>query len=63
MAEKFKIEYEELMKLGESAGISELMEFYGGYHEYFKECKEYFEIINPEMGFLTSNYSHIINEE
>ena len=62
MAENFKNEYEELMKLGESAGISELMEFYGGYQEYFKECKEYFKILNPEIDFSTSNYTHIINE-
>lgn len=63
MAEKIEKEYEELMKLGECAGISELMEFYGGYQEYFKECKEYFKLINPEMEFSTSNYTHVINEE
>ena len=63
MAEKIKNEYEEFIKLGESAGISELMKFYGGYQEYFKECEEYFKVINPDMDFTTSNYTHIINEE
>lgn len=63
MTEKIEKEYEELMKLGKSAGISELMEFYGGYQEYFKESKEFLRLINPEMDFSTSNYTHIINEE
>ena len=50
MIKEYEKEYEELLKLGENAGILELMKFYGGYDEYLRESQDFFKLTHPEMG-------------
>ena len=63
MIKEYEKEYEELLKLGENAGILELMKFYGGYDEYLRESQDFFKLTHPEMEFSATNFTYMINEE
>jgi len=63
MAEKINQEFEELIKLGEKAGISELMEVYGNFQEYIDASAEYFELFEPKFLLSTTDFTYITKEE
>ncbi|GAH47642.1 unnamed protein product, partial [marine sediment metagenome] len=62
MAEKINQEFEELIKLGEKAGISELMEVYGNFQEYIDASAEYFELFEPKFSLSTTDFTYLIKE-
>ncbi len=59
MSRKFEMEYEELLRLSENAGVSDVMKFFGEYEEYFNENKEFLRLITPETEFSTTNFTHM----
>ncbi len=63
MAEKINQEFEELIKLGEKVGISELMEVYGNFQEYINASTEYFELFEPKFSLSTTDFTYITKEE
>ncbi|MHA1251438.1 MAG: hypothetical protein ACTSRP_15715 [Candidatus Helarchaeota archaeon] len=55
-------EYKNIMELGRKAGISELMEVYGGYHEYIREAEEYLKGFEPKLVFSVANSTHLTRD-
>lgn len=55
MSKNLKKEFEELLKLGENAGIEDLLMVYGQYEESFNLSKEYLEEFDPKYIFTTSD--------
>jgi len=50
-------EYEELMKMAENAGISDLMKLYGEYRKLLDMSDKYLQQLNPTFSFSTTNSS------
>jgi len=50
-------EYEELMKMAENAGISDLMKLYGEYRKLLDMSNEYLQQLNPKFSFSTTDSS------
>ena len=55
MSEDLNKEFEEMLKLGENAGIVDLMTVYGQYQDYFNLSREYLEEFNPKFVSTTSD--------
>lgn len=50
-------EYEELMKMAENAGISDLMKLYGEYRKLLDMSDKYLQQMNPKFSFSTTDSS------
>lgn len=50
-------EYEELMKMAENAGISDLMKLYGEYRKLLDMSDKYLQQLNPKFSFSTTDSS------
>ena len=50
-------EYEELMKMAENVGISDLMKLYGEYRKLLDMSDKYLQQLNPTFSFSTTNSS------
>ena len=50
-------EYEELMKMAENAGISDLMKLYGEYRKLLDMSNKYLQQLNPKFSFSTTDSS------
>jgi len=50
-------EYEELMKMAENAGTSDLMKLYGEYRKLLDMSDKYLQQLNPTFSFSTTNSS------
>jgi len=50
-------EYEELMKIAENAGISDLMKLYGEYRKLLDMSDKYLQQLNPKFSFSTTDSS------
>ncbi|MBY8989420.1 MAG: hypothetical protein KGD58_01590 [Candidatus Lokiarchaeota archaeon] len=55
MSKNIEDDYSELIKLGEKAGISELMEIYGQSEEISKITEEYLKEYNTKFFLTTTN--------
>lgn len=55
MAKDLEKEYQELIKLGEKAGIADLAEVYNQYDEFIKISRTYLQEFNPKFSFSTTN--------
>lgn len=50
-------EFEELKKLGEKAGVNDVLEIYGGYCKLIQASYEYLEAMDQEFSFSTVDSS------
>jgi len=50
-------EYEEILKLGENAGIADLMKIYGEYKQLMDMSAQYLQMLNPNFTFSTTDSS------
>lgn len=55
MSKNLKKEFEDLLKLGENAGIEDLIMVYGHYEEIFNQSKEYLDEFDPKYISTTSD--------
>jgi len=62
MSEDLKKEFEEMMKLGENAGIIDLVTAYGQYKEYVNLSRDYLEEFNPKNVSTTSDSTDLRKE-
>lgn len=63
MTENIDRDYEELLELGEKAGISDLIEVYGELQEDIELCEEYLREFEPKFYLSTTNFTYLLKDE
>ncbi|KKM06473.1 hypothetical protein LCGC14_1743640 [marine sediment metagenome] len=63
MSEDVSLDYEELLELGEKAGISDLIEVYGEIQEDIDLFEEYLREFESKFYLSTTNFTYVLKDE